>query len=95
MPFWQTFTEETTGIHNSRSRMINVHCRPYNTLQEARDGILEYEAYDYRRLTVYVVNAKTSEEVFRLVGEVERGGMVTSYVALIHKAEGGPNEAVT
>jgi len=83
--FWQAFAEETRG-RSSRGSTVTIHCRAYATLQEAQAKILEYETYDYRKLTVFVVDAETSREAGRLVVEAVQAGTSSSCVSLIRKA---------
>lgn len=83
MPFWQAFAESHTGIRGAGGWGVNVHCRPYETFQEARAGILDYEGYDYGKLTVYIVKAETSREAGPLVSEAFRTGILTPDMTLV------------
>ncbi len=87
MVFWQAFAESHTGVRNARGSRVNVHCRPYETFREARVGILDYEAYNYRKLNVYIVKAETSREAGPLVVEAFHTGILPPEVTLVNVGE--------
>jgi len=91
MAFWQAFAERHQRHHDWYGRslttggiMVNVHCHPYPTFCEAAQSVMEY-AYDYPKMSVYIVQAGTSQEAGQLVLSVFHEGKSSAQVELVRQ----------
>jgi hypothetical protein len=93
MAFWQAFAERHRRHHDIDGRSlitagisVNVHCRPYASFHKAVQGVMNYDAYDYSKMNVYIVHAETSQEAGRRVMSVFHEGKSSEQVKLVHEA---------